>query len=178
MAKLRFDSIRIHRAGSTRRSIFTVAPLAASAMMLTILFLSYASTPPPPRFVEAQSNVTEYNVTPSTFDTYFVIDSTTSVATLKTSYKTDVTLVFGAGTYTNPIKIEDANNVTLKAATKATTLNLPSLYSDLPQNSPASVIRTAKIIETTAAPIEVPLFGSKPQPTSLSKASRCTLTVS
>ena len=144
MAKLRFDSIRIHRAGSTRRSIFTVAPLAASAIMLTILFLSYASTPPP-RFVEAQSNVTEHSVTPSTFATYFDIDSTSNVATLKTSYQSNVTLVFGAGEYVNPIKIESASNVTLKASTNATTLNLPS------QNSQASVIRTVSIIETSVA---------------------------
>ena len=117
---------------------------------MAILYMGFADSSQ--QVSEAQSNVTEHDVTPSTFATYFDIDSTTSVATLKSSYKTDVTLVFGAGTYTNPIKIEGASNVTLKASTRAATLTLPSQYSQLPQDSQASVIRTDTIIETTVSP--------------------------
>ena len=77
---------------------------------------------------EAQSSQTTHQVTPATFGTYFDIDATSSdpsaeVATLKSAYKSNVELIFGAGSYTNGIKIEGARNVTLRGANSARSAN-------------------------------------------------------
>ncbi len=83
---------------------------------------------------EAQSSQTTHQVTPATFSTYFDIDSSTEVATLKDAYKSDTTLVFGAGEYRNAMHIQDATNVVLRA-------------SNAPDSTSAATLRPRRIVE-------------------------------
>ncbi len=92
--------------------------LPAAALVMLAAF--FAPSAPP---AEAQSSRTTHQVTPATFSTYFDVDATTEVATLKAAYKSNAELVLGAGDYTSAIKIEGANNVVLKGANPARTPN-------------------------------------------------------
>ncbi len=86
------------------------------------------------QFAEAQSSQTPHQVTPSTFSTYFDVDATTGVATLKDAYKSDAMLVFGAGEYRNAMHIEGATNVALRAR-------------NAPDSASAAILRPRQIVE-------------------------------
>ncbi len=82
---------------------------------------------------EAQASQT-VQVTPTNFSTYFDIDSTTQVATLKSDYKSDVTLELSAGEYLNAIHIDGASNLIIRGGSVA-------------DSGQAAIIKVNKVIE-------------------------------
>ncbi len=107
--------------------------LTASALSILIGLIATA-TIPSGRFAEAQPTRTTHSVTPATFGTYFDIDASTAIATLKDAYKSDTTLVFGAGDYRNAMHIEGATNFVLRAR-------------NAPDSTSAATLRPRLIVE-------------------------------
>ena len=129
------------------------APVVAALFALLLTAVFYLPGGNSGRVAEAQASQT-IQVTPSTFSTYFDIDATTQVATLKGAYKSDITLELSTGEYLNAVHIDGASNLVIRGGNaadsgEATIIKVNKVFEDANGAGKAAILAVSNSTDVT-----------------------------